>query len=1435
MFAYLHALSIAHVATDNQPTIITQGVSDSGATISIITSHAAQQHRLPLLQYEKPVRIKFGNGSQSTATHYAVGGGLIKRLAVVPDAALVLISTYDLTRQGYEVRYTTNGVNVFDTTTNSIAIQGVLNLRTKMWEFPLGELLTHPGKTATPSPPVKPPPNVPILGDESAYAALKSTSQRTSRDQRQPHGEPRKNLIEYIHTSVCSPPTSTFIKMVENNWIKNLPGNLTAEHIRANKPNSVATQMGHLTKLRAHNSKKLVANIVMPIPGYSVDQDDFFDDETLLHTVVDSQGYTHCVVEYPADKPLTPQDRPFDPEEFCLQACHTEEEDCLATTSDDSSDNDPQYDNELQWCGIVDTRFDTIIHKFHKPVSTTDANAIHNNIKDNTHYGDGTGPYPTTGSDGSKLAVVFMHRGYVHPETIKDTSAKELCDALERAINFFLDRKQTISRQVLDNAAPALVINLLKRRGIPFQLVPPDNHRYNRAERGVDIFKNRFIAMRAALDPEYPIATEWQRLLPRVEIAINISIPCATDPTISAWHGINGMAYDFSRFPLAPPGCKVLVHDSRSKRDSWDNHGTLGWCLEPSFRHYRAQRVFIPSTGAERITTSLHYFPHQGYVPGFSNLERLGAAIGEATETLNRIIAGKEATSATIASVSDTLKSMRDLYSYCKLTEIVPSEDTPLPLRPDPTPPQPMMLNLMDLSQNTYDDTGTVNNEEYHKKQVNRKEREELYTRQRAMDKAAAYDDSTIGLALHHVLAARKERGEDNPTITSILHDPALLAIWMPAIMTEIHGLIEVGALIPCTEDEAMAAGGELLPNIIQLKRKRNPDRSVNKLKARLCMNGSIELHQFKMFEEPLQNFSPNAHFNTILQLLTFSVRRGWSICGLDITMAYVMSPYTRSTPTFTYTELTPGVRQYYRLGRMIYGLPDAGRAWYETFKAFLIRHEYKLSEYDPCLFLKINSEDDGIAIAVTTDDCFISHSNNGAGIDHRQQLLASMTAENWKFTFDPIVRHMLGIDFDWLSDPIGGVTLRTPSKIMDLKEHFFASGDIVPKVFEPLMKSWTIDARANSPPMDATKYRKALGLVPYNTKCRNDTKFAHSTLAKYQQTPTDLDYAAIKHLAAYFWTTHDIGLCFHPASSVGGDTSTIINSSSDASWDAGHLDSKSSIATMHKIGDMATDPSAPHNATATFEPNGPSTSAMVSEAKGMNKSSATTIVSRGIAGELHRPQDLPTIAYQDNRGVVTRLKFMVPCKEDTKAHARMFNYLRHLVENGDIIPQWIESAKQPSDPMTKRTSPLENIRSLPMLQGHQPAIDELFQEYKNTIRENKTFTKSSTADNDKHTDTLAFAMVLSSFHSDIEYPRFPFDAFSNEDTSAILQEAEINAHKQESKICPLRSTRKDYLQYFDSLIETLPRPRLPPVIRWSRKNTYPAHPSPFKSIMKRK
>ena len=148
--------------------------------------------------------------------------------------------------------------------------------------------------------------------------------------------------------------------------------------------------------------------------------------------------------------------------------------------------------------------------------------------------------------------------------------------------------------------------------------------------------------------------------------------------------------------------------------------------------------------------------------------------------------------------------------------------------------------------------------------------------------------------SLIYIGLARKQRTDDNPTFASVMRNPVLLQQWMPAIKAEIDGLIATGALIPCRTEDTI--GQELLPILIQLKRKRLADQAgtIAKLKARACVNGKIEKDVFGMFKDPSTTFSPNCATNTFLLFIAVAVRRKWHICGTDITMAYVMANYNR-------------------------------------------------------------------------------------------------------------------------------------------------------------------------------------------------------------------------------------------------------------------------------------------------------------------------------------------------------------------------------------------------------------------------------------------------------------------------------------------------------------------------------------------------------------
>jgi hypothetical protein len=107
--------------------------------------------------------------------------------------------------------------------------------------------------------------------------------------------------------------------------------------------------------------------------------------------------------------------------------------------------------------------------------------------------------------------------------------------------------------EILDNQADRLTKDMLKERGITYQLVPPHNHRRNHAERDIRTAQNQMICAIQDCDPE--ASKEIHHLLiPQCEDTLNMLRSCNIDPTISAYQALYGTKHDWSAHPMAPPG-----------------------------------------------------------------------------------------------------------------------------------------------------------------------------------------------------------------------------------------------------------------------------------------------------------------------------------------------------------------------------------------------------------------------------------------------------------------------------------------------------------------------------------------------------------------------------------------------------------------------------------------------------------------------------------------------------------------------------------------------------------------------------------------------------------------------------------------------------------------------------------------------------------------
>jgi hypothetical protein len=137
----------------------------------------------------------------------------------------------------------------------------------------------------------------------------------------------------------------------------------------------------------------------------------------------------------------------------------------------------------------------------------------------------------------------------------------------------------------LDNEALQLLKLHLHDKDITFQLVPPYSHRRNTAERAIRSFKDHLIAGICSMDKVFPMHL-WDRLLPQAVITLNMLRISRINPKLSSSTHIDAQ-YDYNRAPMAPPGTRIIAHETPNHRRTWAPHGQYGCYIGPALEHYR--------------------------------------------------------------------------------------------------------------------------------------------------------------------------------------------------------------------------------------------------------------------------------------------------------------------------------------------------------------------------------------------------------------------------------------------------------------------------------------------------------------------------------------------------------------------------------------------------------------------------------------------------------------------------------------------------------------------------------------------------------------------------------------------------------------------------------------------------------------------------------
>jgi hypothetical protein len=119
-------------------------------------------------------------------------------------------------------------------------------------------------------------------------------------------------------------------------------------------------------------------------------------------------------------------------------------------------------------------------------------------------------------------------------QAFKNKSNRHRIAAYNAIMTRLAARGLSVDLQILDNkASTAYKEAIIFKRKATFQLVPPDMHCRNRAERAIRTFKDHFLAILAGVDAAFPPYL-WDLLLPQAELTLNLLRQATLNPRISA-------------------------------------------------------------------------------------------------------------------------------------------------------------------------------------------------------------------------------------------------------------------------------------------------------------------------------------------------------------------------------------------------------------------------------------------------------------------------------------------------------------------------------------------------------------------------------------------------------------------------------------------------------------------------------------------------------------------------------------------------------------------------------------------------------------------------------------------------------------------------------------------------------------------------------------
>jgi hypothetical protein len=551
----------------------------------------------------------------------------------------------------------------------------------------------------------------------------------------------------------------------------------------------------------------------------------------------------------------------------------------------------------------------------------------------------------------------------------------------------------------------------------------------------------------------------------------------------------------------------------------------------------------------------------------------------------------------------------------------------------------------------------------------------------------------------------RRRRTSMNPTIEEAIEHE--WPTWREAVEKEMSNILD-NDVSEEVKLEDVPAGTYIGKTMVDLTTKIDKKTGeIKKRKCRINVRGDLE-KKWNKTRGQVASYSPTTRQQTIMLMIALGAhkgKQGYKLSGWDAEAAFLQTPAKRDIYIEFPKQLSEGRKIILKLKRMMYGMDDASREWFEFLKDKLVNNGYKQCINDPCAFVK-REEEEVCIVAVHVDD-----GTDLCNSDRLRDELYGILEKYFKITKQDCLETQLGMTLEYNED--GSITVLMPVHIRKVIEEVYSEGTAIPIATTPMSEKWNEEYQRDAERCDIDRWMMILGMVVWILRVRLDIACAVSILCSRTQEATTRDMEALERLVAYLAFTERIGVTFHPEVNDEEKGKDWVEQTgyADAAVRTYMDDSQAQNGIATKLGNhesksgMYMGSSAKNKSMVPLASTGAELAAAVEETKDI-------IWSRELLQEWgynsEQATNVATKVMEDNKSLITIATDYSKGSKRMRQSLNLVHFLMDNIQRKNIEFMWLIGMEHPADGLSKPLRPKLHWRHMSKLMGEHPEIEKI-------------------------------------------------------------------------------------------------------------------------------